>query len=59
MPQYNAPVTMMRVMNRILKDHLRKNVIVYIDDILIGTHILEDHKAVTRAVCRLLKKNGL
>ena len=32
---------------------------VYIDDILIGTHTLEDHKAVTRAVCRLLKKNGL
>ncbi len=55
----NAPATFMYLMNELFKPYLDKFVIVYIDDILIYSKTLEEHKQHVRNVMEILRKNQL
>jgi hypothetical protein len=55
----NAPAAFQRFMNDVFSDLLDKNVIVYLDDILIYSDNLEEHKKHVREVLRRLRKHGL
>lgn len=51
----NAPATFIRLMNNIFRPLLNKCVVVYMDDILIYSPTLEQHKKDVRQVVELLK----
>ena len=55
----NAPAAFMDLMNRVFKDYLDRFVIVFIDDILIYSHSMEEHAEHTRTVLQLLKVKKL
>src|ERR1043165_7975285 len=51
----NTPATFQRLMNEILKDYLRKFVIVYLDDIVIFSKDKKSHKQHVRKVLNKIK----
>lgn len=56
----NSPATFQNMMNDLFRDLVGKGVvIVYMDDILIFTKTLEEHREVTRQVLDILKSNNL
>jgi hypothetical protein len=55
----NAPAAFQRFMNDIFQDLLDVSVIVYLDDILIYSENLEDHRKHVCEVLRRLRKHGL
>src|ERR1700676_5112681 len=55
----NAPAAFQRLMNDIFSDLLDVCVIVYLDDILIYSEDMSQHKAHVKEVLRRLRKNGL
>ena len=55
----NAPAAFMDLMNRVFKDYLDRCVIVFIDDILIYSHSLEEHAEHLRIVLNILKQKQL
>ena len=56
----NSPATFQTMMNDIFHDLIMEGVVmVYLDDILIFTETLEQHREVTRRVLALLKKHKL
>ena len=56
----NSPVTFQTMMDNIFDDLIMEGVVVvYLDDILIFTETLEEHRKVTRRVMELLCKNNL
>jgi Reverse transcriptase (RNA-dependent DNA polymerase) len=55
----NAPTAFQRFMNDIFSDMLDVSVIVYLDDILIYSDNITQHKAHIKEVLRQLRKNGL
>lgn len=55
----NAPATFMRLMNDLFHDYLDIFVIVYIDDILIFSDTLEDHRKHLRLVLQRLRDEKL
>ena len=54
-----APGTFQSIMNEALRDHLGKDVLVYLDDILIFTDTVEDHLRVLEDVLSALERNQL
>ena len=55
----NAPAAFQRFMNDIFVDMIDINVIVYLDDILVYSDDLTEHKCHVREVLRRLRANGL
>ena len=55
----NAPATFQAMMNTILREFLDHGVIVYLDDILIYSKSLEDHKALIKQVLARLERHDL
>jgi hypothetical protein len=55
----NAPATFQNLMNDVLRDFLDDFTIVYLDDILIFSRSLEEHKRHVRLVLERLRANGL
>jgi len=56
----NSPTTFQTIMDDIFKDLISEGVVVvYLDDILIFTETLEEHRKITRRVLELLEKNKL
>ena len=56
----NSPVTFQAMMNEIFKDLITEGVIsVYLDDILVFTHSLEEHRRVTRIVLNRMREHHL
>lgn len=55
----NAPATFQHFVNNIFSDMLDVNVIVYLDDILIYSNDLSNHRKHVREVLHQLCKNGL
>ena len=51
----NSPATFQRLMNGVMKDHVGKFVIVYLDDILIYSETLEQHKKHLATVLQTLR----
>ncbi|GBG67232.1 hypothetical protein CBR_g84895 [Chara braunii] len=54
----NAPATFQRAMNDIFRDILEQYVLVYLDDILIYSHTLEEHLRHLRDVLDRLRRHG-
>ncbi len=55
----NAPATFMHLMNEMFKPYLDSFAIVYIDDILIYSKTLDEHKEHVRRILETLRKNKL
>src|SRR6266540_3421218 len=55
----NAPATFQRLMNDVLQDYLRKFCLVYLDDIIIYSKSLKDHKRYVRKVLQAIRSAGL
>ncbi|GBG79211.1 hypothetical protein CBR_g29262 [Chara braunii] len=54
----NAPATFQRAMNDIFRDILEQYVLVYLDDILVYSHTLEEHLRHLRDVLDCLRRHG-
>ncbi|KRH93828.1 retrotransposon-like family member (retr-1) [Pseudoloma neurophilia] len=54
----NSPMVMQRTMGRIFEGMIRKNVMVYLDDIIIFDKDLDQHKKNIEKVIRLLSDNN-
>ena len=55
----NAPATFQRLMNEILRDYINKICVVYLDDILIFSTTLEEHKIALEKFFRILQNYSL
>ena len=55
----NAPTTFMDIMNRVFKEYLDKFVIVFIDDILVYSHTVEEHELHLKIVLEKLREKRL
>ncbi|XP_026459648.1 uncharacterized protein LOC113360349 [Papaver somniferum] len=55
----NAPSTFEALMNDIFKDHLRKFIFVFFDDILVYSHSLDDHLLHLQTTLELLRSHQL
>ena len=55
----NALATFQRLMNDVLRDYLRKFCLVYLDDIIIYSKSLKDHKQHVRKVLQAIRFTGL
>ena len=56
----NSPVTFQMIMNKLLKDLINMGkVVMFIDDIIIGTEEKEGHDELVAEVIRRLKENNL
>ena len=55
----NAPTVFMDLMNRLFKEHLDKFVIVFIDDILVYSRTMEEHKLNLKIVLEKLREKKL
>ncbi len=55
----NVPATFQRLMNDVLRDYLRKFYLVYLDNIIIYSKSLKDHKRYVRKVLQALRSAGL
>ena len=55
----NAPSTFQMLMNQVLRPYLDKFVLVYLDDVMIYSNSLEEHKEHLRLVLQALKENNL
>ena len=55
----NAPATFQCLMNSVFTDHIRKFVIVFLDDILVYSRTLEEHLDHLRIVLSLLRQHKL
>ena len=55
----NAPATFMRLMNEIFRPFLDEFVIVFLDDILVYSKTLSDHRRHLRAVLEILREHKL
>ena len=56
----NSPATFQTMMDGIFEDLISEGVVVvYLDDILIFTKTLEEHRKVVRRVMEILQKHGL
>jgi hypothetical protein len=55
----NAPATFQRMMNTILRPLLDQGVVVYLDDILIYTKTMEEHRKLVNQVFSILQREGL
>ena len=55
----NAPATFQRLINQIFASYLHKFVLVYLDDILVFSPILEEHQQHLELVAAKLKEHGL
>ena len=54
----NAPATMMKVMTRLFGPELGDRVMVYLDDIIVGSPTYKEHVKDLRKVCERLRDNG-
>ena len=52
----NAPATFMRTMNNLFSDLLDRGVVNFMDDVLIYSFNIEDHKLLLKAVFTRLKE---
>jgi hypothetical protein len=55
----NAPTYFMNMMNKVFMEELDKLVVVFIDDILIYSEIVEEHEKHLRIVLEKLRQNQL
>jgi len=56
----NLPATFQTIMNEILKDMINEGkVVAFVDDVLVGTEIEEEHDKIVKEVLRRLEKNNL
>src|SRR6266508_3295376 len=55
----NALATFQRLMNDVLRDYLRKFCLVYLDDIIIYSKSLKDHRRHVRKVLQAIRSAGL
>jgi hypothetical protein len=55
----NAPTTLKRMMNDILRDFLQKFVVVYLDDVCVYNRTLDGHLEHLRLVLQGFKEEGL
>ena len=55
----NAPATFQRFMNQILQPYLGKFALVYIDDIIIYSNTIEEHREHIKEVLSLLRENHM
>jgi len=56
----NSPATFQGMMNEILRDMINKGkVVVFVDDVLIGTEMKEGHDEIVEEVLRRLEENNL
>lgn len=54
-----APATFQRLMNKILREHINKMCILYLDDILIFSTTLEEHEQSLSKIFNILKEHNL
>ena len=55
----NAPATFQRLMNKVLRQYIEKFVQVYLDDMIIYSNNLDEHKRHIKAVLEKIKKVNL
>ena len=55
----NAPAIFQKLMNDVLRDYLRKFCLVYLDDIIIYSKSLKDHKRHVRKMLQAIRLAGL
>ena len=55
----NAPVTFQRLMNKVLRQYIGKFVQVYLDDVIIYSNNLNEHKKHIKAVLKKIRKANL